>query len=43
MDRDATRMRGDGPIVFAQVTNGVGTEAIAAAVLQAWRRAVGVQ
>ena len=36
-------MRGDGPIVFAQVINRVGTEEIAAAVLRAWRRAVGVQ
>ena len=43
MERDATRMRGDGPIVFAQVINRVGTEEIAAAVLRAWRRAVGVQ
>ena len=42
MERDATRMRGDGPIVFAQVTNRVGTEEIAAAVLRAWpsRRSV---
>jgi urease accessory protein len=41
MERDAIRMRGDGPIVFAQVTNGVGTREIAEAVLQAWRKAVG--
>ena len=35
MDRDARRMRGDGPTVFAQVTNGIGVEEIAASVLQA--------
>ena len=28
MDRDAKKMRGDGPTVFAQVKNGVGMEAI---------------
>ena len=28
MDRDARRMRGDGPTVFAQVTRGVGIDAI---------------
>ena len=38
MDRDAKRMRGEGPIVFAQVTNGVGTSEIAEAVLRAARR-----
>ena len=35
MERDARRMRGDGPIVFAQVTHGVGVEEIAAHVLSA--------
>ena len=35
MDRDARRMRGAGPTVFAQVTNGVGVEEIAAQVLRA--------
>ena len=39
MDRDARRMRGDGPTVFAQVTNGVAIDAIAAHVLAAWRAA----
>ena len=38
MDRDAKRMRGEGPIVFAQVTNGVGTSEIAEAVLRAAHR-----
>jgi urease accessory protein len=37
MDRDARRMRGDGPIVFAQVTNGVGLDAIVDRLLSAWR------
>lgn len=39
MDRDARRMRGEGPTVFAQVTNGVGVEAIAEQVVRSWRRA----
>ena len=30
MERDAKRMRGDGPSVFAQVTNGVGVDEIVA-------------
>src|SRR5258707_1900434 len=33
MERDAKRMRGDGPIVFAQVKNGVGIEEITGYVL----------
>ena len=37
MDRDARRMRGDGPIVFAQVVNGVGVSEIARAILGAAR------
>jgi urease accessory protein len=41
MDRDARRMRGTGPIVFAQVTNGIGVEDIAGQVLAAWRQAAG--
>jgi urease accessory protein len=39
MDRDARKMRGDGPIVFAQVTNGVGVDRVIADLLAAWRRA----
>ncbi|MDB5298916.1 MAG: Urease accessory protein UreG [Phycisphaerales bacterium] len=35
MDRDARRMRGDGPFVFAQVRNGVGVEEIITHVLAA--------
>jgi urease accessory protein len=41
MARDAARMRGDGPVVFAQVTRGVGVPEIAGHVLHAWRHAVG--
>jgi urease accessory protein len=40
MDRDAKRMRGEGPTVFAQVNHGVGVPAIVAHVLSAWREAV---
>jgi urease accessory protein len=40
MDRDAKKMRGDGPTVFAQVTNGVGVDAIAQHVLGAWQHAL---
>ncbi len=35
MDRDAKKMRGDGPTVFAQVTKAVGTDAIAAHIVAA--------
>src|SRR5713226_2903633 len=38
MERDARRMRQDGPTVFAQVARAVGTEAIAAHVLDALGR-----
>jgi urease accessory protein len=41
MARDAERMRGDGPTVFAQVTNGVGVEEIVKEVVATWARAVG--
>ena len=40
MDRDARRMRGTGPTVFAQVTHGVGVEEIAAHLLRAAGTAV---
>jgi urease accessory protein len=42
MDREARRMRGEGPLVFAQVTRGVGVDEIAAQVLHAWQHAAGV-
>ncbi len=38
MERDAKRMRQDGPTIFAQVARAVGTEAIAAHVLDALGR-----
>ena len=39
MDRDAEKMRGDGPIVFAQARNNVGIGEICAHILSAWRAA----
>jgi urease accessory protein len=39
MERDARRMRGNGPFIFAQVTHGLGVQAIADHLLHAWRRA----
>jgi urease accessory protein len=41
MERDAKKMRGEGPFVFAQVTNGVGVEEIANSVVHALKRSVG--
>jgi urease accessory protein len=40
MDRDAKRMRGTGPTVFAQVTRGVGVDAIVDHILSARARAL---
>ena len=40
MARDAARMRGSGPVVFAQITSGVGVPAIADALIATWRRAL---
>jgi urease accessory protein len=40
MDRDARKMRGDGPTVFAQVNRSVGVPEIVAHVLAAWREAL---
>ena len=39
MERDARRMRGDGPFLFTQVTNGVGVDDVIEHVLSAWRSA----
>ena len=39
MERDARRMRGNGPFLFAQVTNGVGVEQVAEQVLAGWKAA----
>jgi urease accessory protein len=41
MERDARRMRGEGPFVFSQITAGAGVEEIAREVLHAWRHARG--
>ena len=38
MERDARRMRGHGPFLFAQVTAGLGVDAVASHILEAWRR-----
>ena len=37
MDRDAKKMRGDGPTVFAQVKHGEGLDAILGHILAAWQ------
>lgn len=42
MKRDAKKMRGDGPFIFAQVRNGVGIEEIVAHVIHAWQHGSGV-
>ena len=39
MERDAKKMRGDGPFLFAQVTNDVGLDTVVMHVIEAWRRA----
>jgi urease accessory protein len=39
MDRDARKMRGDGPTVFAQVSKGVNVGVIGDGILTAWRSA----
>ena len=41
MERDARRMRGDGPFIFAQVTHGQGVQAIADHLLTTWRAVMG--
>jgi urease accessory protein len=41
MDRDAKKMRGDGPTVFAAVKHGRGVTEIAKEVLAAWAKATG--
>ncbi len=40
MDRDARKMRGSGPTVFAQVTKGVGVDDIARHIVGAWQHAL---
>ena len=43
MERDAKRMRGGGPFVFAQVKHGVGLDDIMGHVIHAWQHACGVE
>jgi len=38
MERDARRMRGAGPFLFAQVTAGIGVDQVVAHTLDAWQR-----
>jgi urease accessory protein len=42
MERDARRMRGDGPFVFAQVKHGQGVDEIIGHLLHAWQHAHGI-
>lgn len=42
MERDARQIRGDGPVVFAQVKHGVGLDQIIGHVVHAWQHALGV-
>jgi urease accessory protein len=39
MERDARRMRGEGPFLFTQVTNDVGVQEVVDHLLASWRRA----
>jgi urease accessory protein len=41
MDRDARKMRGDGPFVFTQVKNGVGVQEVISHVTGAWKNQTG--
>jgi urease accessory protein len=41
MARDAGKMRGDGPVVFAQVTHGIGVDRVVDHLLGAWSAATG--
>jgi urease accessory protein len=41
MARDAKKMRGDGPVLFTQVTNNVGVADVVSHVTSAWQRAIG--
>jgi urease accessory protein len=43
MARDARKMRGDGPFVFAQVKHGVGVDEIIDHVLHSWQHACGIE
>src|SRR6185436_6318628 len=41
MERDARRMRGDGPFLFTQVKNSVGVEEVVSHVTTAWKQQTG--
>ena len=41
MDRDSKAMRSDGPTIFAQIKNNIGTEEIAKYVISAWSESTG--
>ena len=43
MARDSRRMRGSGPFIFAQVTNGIGVPEIADALVTNWRAICGIR
>jgi urease accessory protein len=43
MERDAKKMRGPGPFVFAQVKHGAGVDEITAQIIHAWQHAYGIQ
>lgn len=43
MERDARRMRGDGPFIFAQVKHGIGLDDIIEHILHARRHACGIE
>lgn len=42
MERDARKMRGEGPFIFAQVKHGPGVAEITAQLLHAWQHACGI-
>jgi urease accessory protein len=43
MGRDAQKMRGNGPFVFAQVTHGLGIQEISEQILEKWRNTTGIE
>jgi urease accessory protein len=43
MERDAKKMRGEGPFVFTQVTKGVGLDTVVEHLLGAWRKRTGAR
>lgn len=42
MERDSRAMRGDGPFIFAEIKNGVGTAEIASHIIHAWQHSLAV-